>query len=190
MAQDPKDNDLKLISTLAPKIKPSSSSGDAGRSKYQFRTPTPGHPYCVVCKHRRRKSIEEMYLDWYTTEQIELRYQIPKDLIEAHGQAFGIDKDRSEDTSRYYRAVIREAGPTFLLKAGTISEKFMMAILQQLDRVEGREQKARRNEADVRREEQYIQETLQRLQKDLGLTREQALKVIKDEMPELAEYLN
>lgn len=134
--------------------------------------------------------IEEMYLDWYTNDQIAQRLKVDPLELEDHCRAYSMDKSRAADTARYYRAIIREAGPLFLQRSGVLSEKFMMAVLQQLDRVEGREQKARRNEADIKREESYIQETLARLQRELKLTKEEAIKVLAEEMPEIEDWIS
>lgn len=192
MASEDQDNPQRpgepMKEAAAASNSPRTVSIFAGH-KPRPRIPAPGHGFCAVCKHRRRKLVEEMYLDWYTPDQIALRLKVDPLELEDHCRAFGIDKDRAADTSRYYRAVIREAGPAFLKKASTISEKFMMAVLQQLDRVEGREQKARRNEADIKREEGYIQDTLRRLQTELNLTKEEAVKVLAAEMPEIEDWV-
>lgn len=160
------------------------------QSQFRGRSPLPGHRFCEICKHRRRQTIEGMFLDWYTPAQISARFGISEELITEHCLSFGIDKERSQDTRRYYRAVVRECGPELLKNPERLNQKVFTMIVQQLDRISGNEQKARKNDKDVKREQQYIEETLRKLQNELHLSREDAYKVLAAEMPEIDEWVS
>ena len=145
---------------------------------------------CPLCSFEYRRQVEERYIDWedegYLARQYELR---PKDL-RRHIIAFNLETKRSENTAGFYRSLIRVAAPYILSNPDKITEAILTTAMKQLDKIEGREQKARKNDADVDRDqlknaimsrmmetalrEQVPPEVMQQAMKHLGVAVENA----------------
>ena len=146
---------------------------------------------CAVCSHDAKPEIERRYLAFESGASIAKDYDgLSSDSVLRHGQYFGLNLKRVQDSRKVYRAIVAHGLPVIL---SSTDEKIVSAVtldaLKQLDRIDGNEQLPRQNDADAQRRAQMFREAVAELVRDGGMTEAAAQRLILERYPEATHYL-
>jgi hypothetical protein len=140
---------------------------------------------CAVCSHDDRAEIERRYLAFESGASIARDYTgLSDDSILRHGQYFGLNLKRVQDSRRVYRTIVAHGLPVIL---NSTDDKIMAAVtldaLKQLDKIDGNEQMPRQNDADVERRRRMFTDAINELMAG-GMTEAQARAWLTENYPE------
>src|SRR5690242_20643920 len=130
---------------------------------------------CAVCLHDDKADIERRYLLFESGSSIAKDYNgLSPDSVPRHGQYFGLNRKRVQDSRKVYRAIVAHGLPVIL---NSTDDKIIAAVtldaLKQLDKIDGNEQMPRQNDADVERRRRMFAEAINELMAG-GMTEAQA----------------
>ncbi len=145
---------------------------------------------CLLCKDKvKEKEVYGLYLDWCELDRLSFLSGIPEVDISNHARANIWDLERQKDTSKLYRAIIRVGGEYFLRNPHKMRADTMVTAARQLDKIEGKEQQARKNDIDIQRDAAKIEAAIHQSLKDGGRT-EEVMKVYREVFPDYPEIID
>jgi aminoglycoside phosphotransferase len=112
--------------------------------------------------------------------------------IYRHIYYYGLSRKRSADTEKVLEALI-EKGAETLSNLPTVDMKIMVEAIRELHKVRGKHQADKRNDADVKRDEenrQWAESQLSELMQKRQLTREEAIQYTSIHAPTINKWLH
>lgn len=145
---------------------------------------------CPLCQdEQKEKEVHQLYSDWCESDRLaRLTSLSEKDIID-HAKMKLWDIERQKDTTKLYRAIIRVGGEFFLKNPHKMRADTMVTAARQLDKIEGREQQARKNDIDIQRDAAKIEAAIHQSLKDGGRT-EEVLKVYREVFPDYPDIID
>lgn len=143
---------------------------------------------CELCGHVREKDIQALYNEWCEPERIASMFSISLGDLTSHSIFHKWDIERTKDTTSFYRAIIRAAGEHFLRNPSQLRSETVAATAKQLDKIEGREQQARKNDTDVARDQANIERKIKAAIEN-GVAPETVTAIYTQIFPEFSELV-
>src|SRR5262249_24182575 len=143
-----------------------------------------------VCLHDARAEIERRYLSFESGASIAKDYDgLGPDSVLRHGQYFGLNLKRVQDSRKVYRAIVAHGLPVIL---NSTDDKIMATVtldaLKQLDKIDGNEQMPRQNDADEERRWRMFADAINELMAG-GMTEAQARAWLTENYPEAEKVM-
>lgn len=146
---------------------------------------------CTVCKSTLRQEIEAAYLTFIPLPKIGETFGLSQQAILRHAQYVGLDEQRVSDTERVLKSIVARG----FSQIKKIEGKLFIEALKELNKITGKHQAARENDADrERKRRQYERAVGQFIEAKKGegveCDRGQAIATLAQVEPEINEYVN
>jgi len=143
---------------------------------------------CPLCNSEREGEAQALYLQWCESSRLARWFSLDESLVDDHAKHKGWDFQRAEDTASFYRAMIRVGGHHFLKNPHKLRSETIAMAARQLDKIEGREQQARKNDADFERDADRIRQQIH-ASIDAGAPPQEVIDLYTQTFPEYSEVI-
>jgi hypothetical protein len=146
---------------------------------------------CSVCKHPHLSEIEALYLNFIPLPKIGEDFALSQQALLRHAQFAGLDQARVADTEAALKSIIARG----FQQVTKIDGRLLIDAIKELNKITGKHQTARENDADRERKRQQYERAVQQFigakaAEGESCSRARAIAALAELEPEVSVYLN